>query len=278
MPSTNDQYLFFQTVVGAWPFGDADDPALTERITAYMLKATREAKLHTSWITPDQRYEDATTTFVTEMLGDPAFTSEVRELVARIAPHGACNSLAQLALRLASPGVPDIYQGTELWDLSLVDPDNRRPVDYQRRRGLLAERRGIQPSPDHARALVDSYADGRIKLHVTHTGLAMRHADPLLFLEGSYRPLDAGEHVVAFERARGSARLVCVVPRLPWKLTGGATAWPLGARWGDTRLALTGVEPDRSWRNVFTGEALAGDTLALRDVLATFPVAWLVSR
>ena len=272
-PSPNDLYLMFQTIVGAWPM-TGDDPSLTDRIAAYMNKAIREAKVETSWTTPDARYEEAIARTVRGLLGDPNFTGDVRDLVDRIASHGACNSLSQLAIKLASPGVADIYQGGELWDLSLVDPDNRRPVDYDRRRALLAELTGRgEPTPDLARELVGSFTDGRIKLHVTHTGLEMRRTDRLLFLEGTYRAIDAGPHIIAFERAHRGKRLVCVAPRLPWRRTLGQSPWPLGEVWSDATLGVGGGR----WRNAFTGEILEGEPLRLRDVLAAFPVAWLCS-
>jgi (1->4)-alpha-D-glucan 1-alpha-D-glucosylmutase len=176
---------------------------------------------------------------------------------------------------LASPGVPDVYQGSELWDTSLVDPDNRRPVDYARRRAMLDElaRRG-DPTPDLARELVSTYEDGRIKLHVTRAGLHVRRAQPQLFLDGAYRPISAGEHIIAFERSRTDARLICIVPRLTWTLTGGQHAWPSGEIWGKTSIE---VGASARWRNVFTGEHHGGATLALRDVLGVFPIAWLVA-
>jgi (1->4)-alpha-D-glucan 1-alpha-D-glucosylmutase len=270
-PSPNDLYLFFQSAVGAWPM-TGDDPSLNDRLSAYMLKAIREAKVETSWTTQEPRYEEAVDRAVKGLLGDADFTGSVHELVGMVATHGACNSLAQLAIKLASPGVADVYQGNELWDLSLVDPDNRRPVDYELRRRMLAEL-PRDPSPELARQLVDGFADGRIKLHVTRTGLAMRQHDRLLFLEGTYRAIDGGEHVIAFERARGTARLVCIAPRLSWKLSRGERPWPLGDAWGDRSIAVGAGR----WRNAFTGETFEGDQLALRDVLAVFPVAWLTS-
>ncbi|HLL21809.1 MAG TPA: malto-oligosyltrehalose synthase, partial [Kofleriaceae bacterium] len=272
--SPNDVYLLVQTVIGAWPFA-GEDPTLQERVSAYMVKAAREAKLHTSWTRPDAGYEQALAATVAQLFHDEALLGEVARLARRLAPAGACNSIAQVALKLASPGVADTYQGTELWDLSLVDPDNRRPVDYESRRALAsALAKAGTPSPDLARELVDTYADGRIKLHVTRTGLAMRRADPLLFLEGGYRPLDAGEHVVAFERSRSDQRLVCIVPRLPIKLSRGTADWPLGSVWENHTITLGA---GTRWRNAFTGEQHEGSSLALADVLATFPVAWLVS-
>ncbi|HVV81568.1 MAG TPA: glycogen debranching protein GlgX [Kofleriaceae bacterium] len=281
-PAPGDQYLFWQTVVGAWPFA-GEDPTLTPRLVAYMEKATREAKLHTSWTSPDAAYEAATRRFVERMLADRAFVDDVAALVAALAPHGACNSLAQLALKLGSPGVPDVYQGTELWDLSLVDPDNRRPVDYARRRAILDEldargaagaRGGGEPTAALAGELLAAYADGRIKLHVTRRALQLRRRERLLFLEGGYQPIDGGEHVIAFERAHDGRRLVCVVPRLPVTLTRGGEAgrFPLGDVWGEQRLPVAGT-----FRDVFTGAELGGDSLALRDVLATLPIAWLLA-
>ena len=271
-PSVNDRYLFFQTAAGTWPYGD--EPELGERLIAYMRKATREAKVRTSWVQPQTHYEVATAYYVGAMLADPAFTQDMQALVNAIAPGGACNSLAQTALRLASPGVSDFYQGTELWDFSLVDPDNRRAVDYTRRRTLLTELRSREPSAELARELVAHYADGRIKLHVTQTGLRYRRDHRLLFLEGAYDALDGGDHVIGFERTHLSSRLVCLVPRLTRAMCGDRP-WPLGDVWGDARVEL--VAPGR-WRNLFTGEQLDGKTLALRDVFASFPVAWLEAR
>jgi (1->4)-alpha-D-glucan 1-alpha-D-glucosylmutase len=277
VPSPNDLYLLFQTLVGAWPFA-GEDPTLRERVTAYMTKAIREAKIETSWTRPDARYEAAVTSVVAHIFEDRELLASIAELAGRVAPFGACNSLAQTAIKLASPGVADTYQGTELWDLSLVDPDNRRPVDYGRRRQLLDElmARGA-PTPELARELVSSYADGRIKLHLTRIGLQMRRTDPQLFLDGTYAPLDGGKHVIAFERARSNQRLVCVVPRLPYTLTDGRLTWPLGSdAWGDTTIELDGDE-GTTWRNAFTGEQHTGSALKLASVLATFPVAWLVT-
>jgi (1->4)-alpha-D-glucan 1-alpha-D-glucosylmutase len=270
--STNDQYLFLQTVIGVWPFGGGADAAgaLHDRLAAYLLKAAREAKLRTSWTKPDTAYEQAIAAYVPALLGDAAFAEACAKLVGELAPHGARNSLAQLALRLASPGGADLYQGCELWELALVDPDNRRPVDFAARRAALAQ---LDAGVD-ARALVDHYGDGLIKLHVTRTGLAQRKAKPLLFLEGAYLPIE-GERVVAFERRHDRTHLVCIVPRLMTQPTISAgKAWPLGEVWGDQTLEL---REHAEWTHAFTGERLVGATLKLRDVFATFPVAWLIA-
>ncbi len=270
-PSDNDRYLLFQTLVGVWPFEPAD-PSLRDRISQYMTKAAREAKLFTSWTRPDQAYEQALTSTVSGILEDRELTDELVAFASTLFSYGACNSLAQVAIKLASPGVPDTYQGTELWDLSLVDPDNRRPVDYAKRRQLLSSLGDA--SPELARDLVANFTDGRIKLHVTRTGLQHRRRDPQLFLDGSYRPIPAGPHVIAFERSHGKARLVCVTPRLPRTLTRGEQPWPLGDVWGDQMIEL----PAATWKNALTGERFAAGSLALRELFATFPVAWLVAE
>ena len=274
--SRSDEYLFYQTVVGTLPVGltGAAPPGYVKRITAYMLKAAREAKLQTSWTMPNQPYEDAIEHFATDSLQSAPFVVAASEVVRAVAPYGAMNSVAQLALRLASPGVPDIYQGCESWDFSLVDPDNRRPVDYAGRRALLAglKARGA-PTPELCRDLLESYADGRIKMHVTTVGLRLRREHPELFLEGRYQALGDSPNVVAFERGIGEKRLICAVPRLTRQLTKGERTWPLGDVWGESTLEAPG---GGRFRNVFSGGELEGTALALRDVFAHFPVAWLL--
>ncbi|HEY6462980.1 MAG TPA: malto-oligosyltrehalose synthase, partial [Polyangiaceae bacterium] len=278
-PSRNDAYLVWQTLVGAMPFeGLADDAArkaFADRVAQYMGKAAHEAKVRTSWLNPDEGYDQALAAFVRGVVADRAVLGTIEAFVERIRTHGAANSLAQLAVRLASPGVADVYQGCELWNLALVDPDNRRPVDYEARRRMLRSlRERGAPTPALAGELVEGYRDGRIKLHVMTTGLRLRREQPALFLEGDYAPLDAGEHLVAFERRHGAGRLVCLAPRLPWKLGRGKHAWPLGAAWGDQRLRLSEA---RRYSNVFTGEQFEGADVALAEVFRVFPVAWLLA-
>ena len=270
--SRNDEYLYYQTLVG---LAEAPKPELVDRASSYMLKAVREAKVKTSWTQPSARYDDAIVRFVRETLASLPFVAAVESLSNTIAPYGATNSLAQLALRLASPGVPDVYQGNECWDYSLVDPDNRRKVDYAARRRLLADLRAHgPPSPELCRELMDQYKDGRIKLHVTSVGLRLRRELPALFLEGRYEAIPASSaHVVAFERCMGSARLVCVVPRLSRKLTKGEAPWAVGAAWAEERLNLA---CEGRFQNAFSGETLEGRSFRLQDIFASFPVAWLV--
>jgi isoamylase len=269
--SPNDEYFYYQTLIG---LAATSGPDLVERVSSYMLKAVREAKVRTSWTQPSSRYDDAVVRFVGETLASRPFFAAVMAFSNAVLPYGATNSLAQLALRLASPGVPDVYQGNECWDYSLVDPDNRRNVDYAARRRLLADLRAHgSPSPNLCRELLDQYEDGRIKLHVTSVGLRLRRELPALFLEGRYEPIPASAHIVAFERCMGSSRIVCVVPRLSRKLTKGEAPWPLGDVWGEERLDLA---REGRFRNAFSGEALEGRSLPLHDVFASFPVAWLV--
>ncbi|MGE3456020.1 MAG: malto-oligosyltrehalose synthase, partial [Kofleriaceae bacterium] len=277
-PSPNDAYLFYQVVVGAFPFEGLADAAardqFAQRMRGYMVKAVHEAKVRTSWVNPNLAYDRAIADFVSGVLSSEPFVGAVAALAMRLAPYGASNSLSQLAVRLAAPGVPDMYQGCELWDLSLVDPDNRRAVDYVHRRALLREldERGA-PSPDLAAELVRSYTDGRVKLHVVRTALRRRRDDPALFLEGAYRPIDAGRHVVAFERVHGANRLVCIAPRLPFTLTQGTAPWAVGDAWGDATIDVG----QHVVMNLFTGEHHQAGEIRLAALLRTFPVAWLAA-
>ncbi len=279
-PSPADAYLFHQSVVGVWPYegvcSDAERAAFKERLSAYLAKAVHEAKVRSSWTHPNTAYDQAVRGFVERALDSPRYRDAVDDFVRSIATYGATNSLAQLALRLASPGVPDVYQGCELWDFSLVDPDNRRSVDYARRRAALdaLASRGA-PTPEWARELVKSFTDGRIKMQVTHTGLTLRRGDPALFLEGAYDPIDLGGHAVAFERSLAGRRLICVAPRLPCQLVrriGSDARWPLGPVWHDQRLNLT--RPGH-FTHVWTGERFDGQSWPMGRVLRDFPVAWL---
>jgi len=271
-PTRNDGYLFYQMVVGAFPLdevgeGDTVPADFIDRMAAYMAKATKEAKQGTSWLHANADYDAAVDRFVRAMLQSPQFVKEARALASEVGRAGAVNSLAQVVLKLASPGVPDTYQGSELWNFSLVDPDNRRPVDYDVRRRMLSELEGADPQ-----ALLDGWLDGKVKLLVTHRGLMHRREHRALYLEGSYEPIPGGRHIVAFRRRHGAQELICVVPRLTHSLTGGKPAWPLGEVWGEQALELGEA---RSWVDLFTGARHTGDRLALAEVFARLPVALL---
>jgi (1->4)-alpha-D-glucan 1-alpha-D-glucosylmutase len=255
LPDRHAEYLLYQTLVGAWPIE-------TARVTAYMIKAAREAKMRTSWTNPDEQYEEALRGFIQSALADESFVAHLTAFVAPLIEPGRVNSLAQTLIQLTAPGVPDLYQGSELWDLSLVDPDNRRPVDFALRRRLLGELKTAGVADVMRRS-----DEGLPKLWLITKTLALRKRNPALFApDSSFVPLRADgarhDHVVAFAR-KGDA--VTVVPRLVMKLGGG---------WQDTTLEL----PRGTWRNELTGAQHREGRFALGELLAEFPVALLVSQ
>lgn len=295
VPDPNEEYLLYQTLVGAWPLGPLGPEARAEfvlRIQDYMIKALHEAKTHTSWINPNAEYDDAIREFVARILDEETnrgFLEDFQGLQRQVSHYGLFNSLSQTLLRLTAPGVPDTYQGTELWDFSLVDPDNRRPVDYAVRREMLrrlrADERGLL---ELARDLVASKEDGRIKLYVVHRALQARRDRPGLFTSGAYVPLAVegakSAHLFAFARESDGLRALVAAPRLLAGLAPGPDHLPLGpSAWGDVSLVLAGVGAVSRWRNVFTGERLSPTpregrpVLAASDLFAHFPVALLLN-
>jgi (1->4)-alpha-D-glucan 1-alpha-D-glucosylmutase len=294
VPNRNEEYLLYQTLLGAWPLTPMtaeDYLVFKQRIQDYMRKATKEAKVNTSWINPNQAYDDALQEFVGTVLDDFLFRDDFQELRERVAQYGMYNSLSQTLLKLTAPGVPDIYQGNEIWDLSLVDPDNRRPVDYECRRQILSvlqeQLRAEGPNlVSLARELLDTREDGRIKLYVTHRTLTYRRDHPDLFLSGAYIPLGGSglrqKYICAFARQRGSHKLLVIVPRFLTRLVPNPQTLPLGPQvWEDSWLTLSTSGANSCYRNLFTGELLTAvsregrDTLALAEVFANFPVALL---
>jgi (1->4)-alpha-D-glucan 1-alpha-D-glucosylmutase len=253
LPDRNTECLLYQTLVGAWPID-------TERAIAYMEKASREAKAHTSWTDPNPVYEDALRAFVEGVLNSTDFTRDLENFVTPLIEPGRINSLAQTLVKLTAPGIPDFYQGTELWELSLVDPDNRRPVDYGRRRRLLGEMKTMTPEQ-----IWDRIDDGLPKLWVIRQALKLRHGRQFFVPEDSYRSMAArgakSDHVVAF--ARGE-RAITVVPRLSLKLAG---------HWGDTAIEI----PPGRWRNELTDETIKDGEIRMAALFKRFPVA-LLSR
>jgi len=294
-PDRNDEYLLYQTLLGAWPLAPMspeEAAACTARIQRYLLKAAKEAKLHTSWINPNREYDEALTEFVAKILAPGPgnrFLADLVDFHTPVARLGMVNSLAQTLLKITAPGVPDFYQGAELWDFSLVDPDNRRPVDFAHREallGALCERIAAGDLAALARELVDRWPDGRIKLYTLHRALAYRRRGPTLFQEGEYIPLttegSACEHLVAFARHEATTTALTVVPRLGAALTEGGARLPLGREvWGETWVLLPRELPQGPYLNLFTGTQLAvtrtehGPALAAGDLLDTFPVALL---
>jgi (1->4)-alpha-D-glucan 1-alpha-D-glucosylmutase len=291
VPDPNEEVLLYQTMLGAWPFNDRDRAAFRKRLQRYMVKATREAMVNTKWTRPNVRHERALHHFVaaiTQESPDNAFLEDFLQVCGQVALYGAINSLAQLLLKITGPGVPDFYQGSELWDLRLVDPDNRGPVDFERRVRLLAElmKQEEQNRLDLIRDLLDHWRDGRIKLFVTSRALTFRRAHNDLYLDGSYEPLQAigpkRENVFAFAKRLKRAWAVTAVPRLVTRLVppGG---FPTGQNvWADSALLLLDNAP-AEWVNVLTGERMQsrvseqGHLLPLGEVFARFPVAVLRS-
>ena len=279
VPDRNVEYLFYQTLLGAWPpdLTPADVEGvkgLAERIAAYMIKAVREGKQQSSWSNPNADYEAALQRFVQAVL-DPTrtnpFLAEFFAFAASLARPGAITSLSQLVLKLAVPGVPDIYQGGELWDFSLVDPDNRRPVDWDTRWALLHELTGASVAD-----LAENWQDGREKLYIARQLLELRRLYPGLFAEGDYQPLEVeGEqsgHLCAFARSHNGETLVVAVPRLIHQLYRGGPA----AHWGATELLLP---PHGGWQDVFTGRRLdPQDRVRVSELLADFPVCVLIGE
>jgi len=300
VPDANDEYLLYQTLVGSWPLeleGDEAWGTFRERIQRYMEKATREAKIHTSWINPNESFDASLREFIEGILDfrpgwreRDGFLRDLEEFQASIARDGMLNSLSQTLLKLTTPGVPDIYQGQEIWDFSLVDPDNRRPVDYEKRQAMLAElrrRREVETErAAYAAELLENWKDGRIKLLVTYVGLQLRQQKPQLFAEGEYLPLDVegerADHLFAFARRHECGTIVVAVPRLPWtfrQLTGAEVTEP--DAWGDTRLVGPTDVLGGTFRNCFTGKELRAwsgserGSLSAGEALDGFPVALL---
>jgi (1->4)-alpha-D-glucan 1-alpha-D-glucosylmutase len=291
VPDPGTVHHLLQAMVGIWPLaplavGDLD--LLRERLSEYMEKAVREAKLRTSWTDPDPDFETALLADITALLDpvrSPRFLDDLERFVRRIARSGLWNALARTVLHLASPGVPDLYQGDELWSMSLVDPDNRRPVDFERRARLLEEvERGVAGSDDarqtFLRDLVATPEDGRLKLHVIRSALAARRARGAAFRARSYLPLEAsggsGFRVVAFGRGDGSERLIAVVPRRLGRLEGSPTD---PAVWEDAVVPLPADWP-RRWSCALSGRSLVARRtgLPVADLFAILPVALLLSE
>jgi (1->4)-alpha-D-glucan 1-alpha-D-glucosylmutase len=256
MPDRNTEYLYYQTLIGAWPLP-------IDRAQAYMLKAVREAKQQTTWVANNKEFEDALSMFIECTLNYAPFVKELQQFVTRVQDAGRVNSMAQTLLKYTVPGVPDLYQGTELWDLSLVDPDNRRPVDYALRQRLLGELK--QMTGDVAAQVMYRADEGLPKMWTIHQALRLRQERPECFsAEAAYVPIEVDgakhDHVIAFRRGND---VITVVPRLIVKLAGV---------WKDTWVSL----PQGRWRNRLTGRSLEGGNIAVKELLKDFPVALLV--
>ncbi|RMH31502.1 MAG: malto-oligosyltrehalose synthase [Nitrospirae bacterium] len=295
VPDPNEEYLLYQTLIGAWPFEDLDDQAyaaFVDRIQQYMNKALREAKRHTSWLNPHIDYEHGVQTFIAKILDRTRpnpFLQEFLPFQRKIAGYGIYNSLSQLLIKVTAPGIPDFYQGAELWDFHLVDPDNRQPVDFAVRHTLLAE---LQRQSTHhsrlafLRTLLEQPADGRIKLFVTWSSLQFRKSHAEAFLNGTYQALEAhGDrkfHVCAFARIHESCTAVTIVPRFVTGLIPSPLTLPLGKdTWRDTWVSVPAERVNVEYRNVFSDEIYRTTdrngipSLPMEEVCQHFPLALL---
>jgi (1->4)-alpha-D-glucan 1-alpha-D-glucosylmutase len=290
-PDRNDEYLFYQTLVGAWPTEPPTAAGFNdfcERIAAYMQKAIKEAKVHTSWVNPNEAYDRAVEKFVREVLSrenSDSFLNDFSQFQQRLAFAGMLNSLSQTLLKMTSPGVPDFYQGTELWDLNLVDPDNRRPVDFAKRRILLEElKRGEETNLGSLLCdLLSHWQDGRVKLYLICKTLNFRGEHRDLFSTGDYLPLYAAgkfrEYICAFARRLNDHWIVVAAPRLLARIVSPSHP-PLGGPvWENAVLTLPHGTPDY-WHNILTGETLSACAtkrgkkgLPLHQIFKNYPVA-----
>ncbi len=296
IPGRNEEYLLYQTLMGAWPLEVMDEDGharFVGRIQAYMNKAVKEAKEYSSWISPDAEYEEGLKQFIDRLLDRSTsnpFLEEFLHFQARVAQYGLYNSLSQLLLKIAAPGVPDFYQGTELWDFSLVDPDNRRPVDFEKRASLLGDLiHDSAAAPDRAAFIQELFArrvDGRIKLYLTAEALRYRRDHRALFHSGEYVPLEGHgrqrEHLFAFARIHEEEAVVALVPRLLTKVIVDVQAVPLPADvWNDTWLTMPAWREGTKFRHIFTGQVFSTVTsedrqvLPVEKILKHAPVAWL---
>ena len=297
-PDSNEEYLLYQTILGAWPWQmqtHQDRENYVERIRQYASKALSEAKVNLSWINPDPVYMKAVHDFITAILMPGArgkespFVASLSSLLPQLQLFGAVNSLAQVVLKIAVPGIPDFYQGNELWELNLVDPDNRRSVDYHQRSVYLDELLELSDREGPAAVcheVLSNLADGRAKLWTTQRALQLRTREHAIFRHGEYTALEvAGDHkenAIAFVRRdeKSERSVLAVLPRFSYTLMRGKPELPLGPAWGNDQLRVP-VSSGTRYTNVFTGESLSvpeQQILPLSAILATFPVALLVSE
>jgi (1->4)-alpha-D-glucan 1-alpha-D-glucosylmutase len=279
VPELNEEILLYQTLLGAWPLDESEHAGFSSRVQKFLLKALREAKNHSSWLDPDETYEQAVFAFADAVIKDPRFLDDFLPLQQEIAYYGALNSLSQLIVKLGVPGVPDFYQGNELWNFSLVDPDNRRPVDFPLRQNVLRELiNDAATASAFARNLLAAWPDGRIKLYVTWIGLQLRRQNPGLFLHGEYIPLNAigplADHVIAFARRYEDRWVIFAATRF-FRMLSAPDRLPVGTMWNDTLLDLP-TDCPANWQNILTNEPAEGKSL--ESFFGTLPFGIYVAR
>jgi (1->4)-alpha-D-glucan 1-alpha-D-glucosylmutase len=289
VPNPNEEVLLYQSMLGIWPLealrSEDERSQLRERIETFMLKAAREAKTHSSWVSPNEAHESALRSFIAAVCDCSAeneFLRDFLEFGERIAPFGACNALAQVLLKITSPGVPDFFQGNELWNFRLTDPDNRVDVDFEKRRKISDN---LDDSVDLAK-LVENWRDGALKMFLTREALKFRDSNRDLFLRGDYLALqvegERRESACGYARALGKSWVLTVVPRLATRLTADR-GFPLGkSAWGTSALVLPAGAPAR-WKNIFTGATVSGagarkKRLPLRDIFSELPFVLLAPQ
>ena len=285
VPDTNDEYFLYQTIVGAYPLYEKEYKSFVTRIQSYMLKSIREAKVHTEWIVSDFEYENGIQIFIDRLLDkrkSEVFFKDFLPFQEKIAWHGLFNSLSQCLLKITSPGIPDFYQGTEMWDLNLVDPDNRRKVDFEERSKIVFEIKGCNEDqyPKRIQELFKNWKNGQIKMFLIVRGLQCRNENQELFLEGAYIPLtvegEYKENVVAFARMYQQKWVIVAAPRFTVSIA-GSHELPLADIWKDTVVHLPRHIPEQ-WRNAISGEKIRiVHTLPVSKLFTCFPGAIITS-
>lgn len=288
IPDKNEEYLFYQTVVGTWPTQQMtvnEHQNYVNRIQAYMEKAIKEAKIHTSWINPNKKYEEDTHLFIQKVLeqnAENSFLDSLSNFISKIAPAGFLNSLSQLLLKTTSPGIPDFYQGSEIWDFNLVDPDNRHPVDFSKRTAFLNDLR-IKNS-NNLQQLINTLDDGKIKLFMTLRALEMRKKFSDVFLDGDYKPLNVEgnrkQNVIAFSRTYGKKNIIVISTRFFLSLLDENGKIDPGT-WINTCVQLPAELSSNSWMDVFSKQKFTPqknngqEKLSLDKTLNIIPFAML---
>ncbi len=278
VPDTNEEYFIFQMLIGAWPYSGEPGEKFLERSTAYLQKVLREAKEHSSWAAPNEEYENKVYKFLKDLLNSTKFRESFRPFIEKVAAYGAVKSLSQSLLKITAPGIPDVYQGTELWDLSYVDPDNRRPVDYDLRKKYLSEIAEMPPEnlEQELQNLKKDYTGGKIKMYCLHRALAARSEMAEVFEEGEYLPLEVegemGAGIVAFARTHKDKAAVVVAPAMVVDFFGD------DLQVKDLPGNLKVILPNSlkgNFKNVFSGKDFSSEALVVKDLFTDFPVALL---
>jgi len=281
-PDAREEWFLYQTMAGVWPHDEAELPTVRQRLKDYMVKAAREAKVNTTWTEPNAAHERGLVEFVDAVLDDETFVASFRAQLGPVMRGGAVNSLAQVALKIGVPGVPDVYQGTETWAFLLVDPDNRRPVDWAEKRRVLQRLGDEPPSEAQASRLLDDWRDGAVKMHLLRTGLRWRRENRR-WADAAYVPLESDgprrRNVFAFLRRDGDRWALVAVPRLVASRVDERLRFPDGF-WDGTTVRLPAEAP-RAWRSMVTDAAMdaaAEDRIGAGELFRTFPVALAVAE